>query len=62
MVHPDLEDALAAAEDALSAALGREVKVSRKGDGCRAEIDFTDPSEAVAMAEQILRKGLRAAA
>ena len=62
VVHPDLEDALAAAEDALSAALGREVKVSRKGDGCRAEIDFANPSEAVAMAEQILRKGLRAAA
>jgi ParB family chromosome partitioning protein len=62
VVHPDLEDALAAAEDALSAALGCEVRVSRRGDGCRAEIDFAEPSEAVAMAERVLGKGLRAAA
>jgi len=62
VVHADLEEALAAAEDALSAALGHEVKVSRRGEGCRAEIDFAEPSEAVAMAERILGNGLRAAA
>jgi ParB family transcriptional regulator, chromosome partitioning protein len=62
VVHPDLEEALAAAEDALSAALGCDVKVRRKADGCRAEIDFTDPAEAVALAERVLGKGLRAAA
>jgi ParB family chromosome partitioning protein len=62
VVHPDLEEALAAAEDALSAALGCDVKVRRKGDGCRAEIDFTEPAEAVALAERVLAKGLRAAA
>ena len=62
VVHPDLEEALAAAEDALCAALGREVKVRRSGDGCRAEIDFADPAEAVGFAEEILGKGLRPAA
>jgi hypothetical protein len=61
-VHPDLEEALAAAEDALSAALGSDVKVRRRGDGCRAEIDFAEPSEAVALAERVLGKGLQAAA
>ena len=62
VIHPDLEEALAAAEDALSAALGRDVRVRRRGDACRAEIDFADPAEAVALAERVLGKGLRAAA
>jgi ParB family transcriptional regulator, chromosome partitioning protein len=62
VVHPDLADALAAAEDALSSALGREVRVRAKGDGCRAVIDFGEPSEAIALAEQVLANGLRAAA
>jgi ParB family chromosome partitioning protein len=62
VIHPDLEDALAAAEDALSAALGREVRVRAKGDGCRAEIDFDEPSEAITLAERVVGKGLRAAA
>ncbi len=39
------------------AALGREVKVRRKGDGCRAEIDFEEPAEAVALAERDPRQG-----
>jgi ParB family chromosome partitioning protein len=62
VVHPDLADALAAAEDTLSAALGREVRVRARGDGCRAEIDFDEPSEAIALAEGLLAKGLRSAA
>jgi ParB family transcriptional regulator, chromosome partitioning protein len=62
VVHPDLAEALAAAEDALSAALGRDVKVRATGDGCRAEIDFDEPAEAVALAERILGEGLRSAA
>jgi ParB family transcriptional regulator, chromosome partitioning protein len=57
VIHPDLAEALAAAEDALSAALGREVKVRPRGDGCRAEIELDDPAEGVALAEQILAKG-----
>jgi ParB family transcriptional regulator, chromosome partitioning protein len=53
-VHPDLADSLAAAEDTLSAALGREVKVRAKGNGCSAELEFDTPAEAIALAEQLI--------
>jgi ParB family transcriptional regulator, chromosome partitioning protein len=62
VIHPDLEEALAAAEDALSAALGREVRVKARGEGCRVELDFDSPAEAVQLAEQLLSRGLRRAA
>ncbi len=55
-IHPDLADALAAAEDALTAALGQEVKVRAKGDGARAELVFESPSDAIELAERILRR------
>ncbi|MBA3437890.1 MAG: ParB/RepB/Spo0J family partition protein [Thermoleophilaceae bacterium] len=55
-VHPDLADALGAAEDALTAALGQEVKVRAKGDGARAELVFESPSDAIDLAERILRR------
>jgi ParB family chromosome partitioning protein len=55
-LHPDLADALAAAEDALQAALGVEVKVRAHGSGCRAEIDLETPAEAIALAERLLRR------
>ena len=55
-LHPDLADALAAAEDALQAALGVEVKVRAHGSGCRAEIDFEGPGDAIALAERQLRR------
>jgi len=55
-LRPDLVDALAAAEDALTAALGREVRVRAHGDGCRVEIDLDHPSEGVELAERILRR------
>jgi ParB family chromosome partitioning protein len=55
-VHPDLADALGAAEDALTAALGQEVKVRAKGDGARAELVFESPSDAIELAERILRR------
>jgi ParB family transcriptional regulator, chromosome partitioning protein len=61
-IHPDLADAMAAAEDALSAALGREVRVRAKGEGCRVELDFDTPDEVVQLAEQLLGRGLRRAA
>jgi ParB family transcriptional regulator, chromosome partitioning protein len=54
VVHPDLAEALAAAEDALSAALGHPVKVRAKGGGCKAELDFETPADAVALAERLL--------
>src|SRR5947208_2250891 len=44
VVHPDLAEALAAAEDALSAALGREVRVRARGDRCRVEVDLDTPA------------------
>jgi ParB family chromosome partitioning protein len=60
-VHPDLAEALAAAEDTLAAAFGRPVSVRPRGDGCRVGIDFDTPGEAVELAERILsRAHLRA--
>lgn len=55
-IHPDLADALGAAEDALTAALGREARVRARGDGCRVEIDLDHPREGVELAERILRR------
>ena len=55
-IHPDLADALAAAEDALTAALGQEVRVKAKGDGAKAELVFESPSDAIELAERILRR------
>jgi ParB family transcriptional regulator, chromosome partitioning protein len=55
-IHPDLADALAAAEDALTAALGREVKVRLRGRSYRVEIDLTEPQEGIELAERILRR------
>ena len=60
-IHPDLAEALAAAEDTLSTALGQPVKVRARGEGCRVELDFESPADAVALAERILsRAHLRA--
>jgi ParB family chromosome partitioning protein len=56
VIHPDLADAIAAAEDTLTAALGREVKVRKTGDGFRAEFDLDHPREGVDLAERILRR------
>jgi ParB family chromosome partitioning protein len=54
MIHPDLADMLAAAEDALSAALGREVRVRSKGGRTRVEFELDDPREAVDLATRIV--------
>lgn len=60
-VHPDLAEALAAAEDTLATALRRPVTVRARGEGCRVELDFDSPGEAVELAERILsRAHLRA--
>jgi ParB family transcriptional regulator, chromosome partitioning protein len=60
-IHPDLAEALAAAEDTLAAAFGQPVTVRPRGDGCRVELDFDTPAHAVALAERILaRAHLRA--
>src|SRR5215211_1155144 len=60
-LHPDLAEALAAAEDTLSAALCREVRVRARRRGCRVELDLDSPAEAVALAERVLAAGARAA-
>ena len=60
-IHPDMAEALAAAEDTLSTAFGQPVKVRPRGEGCRVELDFETPADAVALAERILsRAHLRA--
>jgi hypothetical protein len=62
VVHPDLADALAAAEDALSVALGREVRARAKGARCVVEVEFTTPAEAIETARSILVQNARRAA
>jgi ParB family chromosome partitioning protein len=62
VIHPDLEEALAAAEDALCAAFGREVKVRARGERCRVELEFDTPAEAVRLAEGVLAGPTRRAA
>ena len=54
-IHPDLADALGAAEDALTAAIGYEVKVRARGDGAKAELVFDSPADAIDLAERLLR-------
>jgi ParB family chromosome partitioning protein len=56
-IHPDLAEAMAAVEDTLSAALGRPVSVRPEGEGCRVELDFETPAEAIQLAEELLRRG-----
>jgi ParB family chromosome partitioning protein len=55
VLHPDLADAMGAAEDALTAALGREVRVRKTTSGFRAEFSFENPRDAVDLAERVLR-------
>jgi ParB family chromosome partitioning protein len=62
VIHPDLEEALSAAEDALSVALGREVTVRARRERCRVELDFDTPAEAIELAERILGRPLARAA
>jgi ParB family transcriptional regulator, chromosome partitioning protein len=65
VVHPDLKEALTAAEDALSAAFGREVHVRPRGERFRVELEVDSPADAVELAESVLAgraTGARAAA
>jgi len=52
----DLVDAMAAASDALTAATGRDVRVKPAKSGFKAEIAFDSPDQAIALAEEILRR------
>jgi ParB family transcriptional regulator, chromosome partitioning protein len=62
VVHPDLAEALAAAEDALAAALGRDVKARARGERCVIELEFERPAEAVELARSLLSAAARRAA
>jgi ParB family transcriptional regulator, chromosome partitioning protein len=62
IIHPDLSETLAAAEDALSTALGRDVKLRAKEDHCVAELEFATPAEAIETAHSILARNARRAA
>jgi ParB family chromosome partitioning protein len=61
-VHPDLAEGLAAAEDALATALGREVKARARGERCVIELEFEQPAEAVELAQSLLSAAARRAA
>jgi len=55
-IHPDLADALGSAEDALTAALGREVRLRSTGGRVRAEFELEDPRDGIALAERLLSR------
>jgi ParB family chromosome partitioning protein len=55
VLHPDLAEAIGLAEDALTAALGRHVRVRKTSSGFRAEFEFDQPREAIDLAERVLR-------
>ena len=59
VIHPDLAEALAAAEDTLAAALGRDVKARARGEHVVVEIEFDTPAEAVELARSMLAAGVR---
>jgi ParB family chromosome partitioning protein len=56
VLHPDLAEALAMAEDALTTALGRSVRVRSYRAGFRVEFDLERPGEGVELAERLLRR------
>jgi ParB family transcriptional regulator, chromosome partitioning protein len=56
VIHPDLEDAIGAAEDALAAALGHEVRIRPRASGFRVEFEVEHPREGIEMAERLLRR------
>lgn len=53
---PDEQDAMAASEDALTAALAREARVRKRGKRYFIELELENPGEGVAIAEDILRR------
>ena len=57
VMHPDLEDAIGAAEDALAAALGRGIRIRPRASGFRVEFEVDHPREGVELAERLLRRG-----
>src|SRR5436190_10090907 len=62
VVHPDLQEALSAAEDALSAALARPVRVRASRGRIHAELELESPAEGIELAERIVGSARRSAA
>jgi ParB family chromosome partitioning protein len=60
VIHPDLEDAIGAAEDALAAALGHEVRIRPRASGFRVEFEVEHPREGIELAERLLRRAAAA--
>ena len=60
-IHPDLSEGIAAAEDALSAALGREVRLRARGQRFQVQFLVEDPAEAITLAERLLERAQAAA-
>ena len=56
VIHPDLADAIGAAEDALTAATGHEVRVRPHAGRFRVELELDHPRDGVELAERILRR------
>ena len=62
VIHPDLAELLRVAEEALSEALGRDVRVRSTGGRCKVDFELEDAREAVELAARISeRRGSRAA-
>lgn len=62
VIHPDLAELIRVAEDALSEALGREVRVRSSGGRTKVEFELEDPREAAELAARIAgRRSDRAA-
>ena len=59
-VHPEAAEAIAAAEDTLSAALGQDVRISARGQRWKVQFLIDGPGEAVGLAERILRRSVAA--
>ncbi len=55
-IHPDLADAIAAAEDALTAALGYDVRVRPRRGAFRVELDLERAQDGIELAERVLRR------
>jgi ParB family transcriptional regulator, chromosome partitioning protein len=62
VIHPDLAELIRVAEDALSEALGRDVRVRSSGGRTKVEFELEDPREAAELAARIAgRRADRAA-
>jgi ParB family transcriptional regulator, chromosome partitioning protein len=59
VVHPDQEEALAEIADALSSALGAEVRVRPRGTGYKVELAFESAEEAIALARGLRPRPVR---